>query len=270
MPRLGLGAILLASVVAVHGSAAQSNDAAEVEDFREPIVMDATIGYYFSTGKYGGSERTDISFVPLTVGARYDAWSLRLTVPWIRVDGVSDLTEDGSPPIVDGSVITGEGSGLGDVTLRGVYTIFPIRPWMPFVDLGARIKFPTADEDRGLGTGKFDYELQIEIARVFGRFTPFANVGYRFVGDPATFDLHNTWLASAGGVWRLRERINTGLFLYYQQSSSISAQDQLDLMPYIDWAITPIWSASSYVTAGLQTGSPDFGIGLQLTYRAQY
>ena len=261
---------MLIALVTVQSAAAQSDEVAEAEDFREPIVLDATIGYHFSTGKYGGSERTDISFVPLTVGARYDAWSVRLTIPWISVNGAPDVTEDGTPPIVDGSVITGEGSGLGDVTLRGVYTIFPLRPWMPFVDLGARIKFPTADADRGLGTGKFDYELQIEFARVFGRFTPFANAGYRFVGDPATFDLDNSWLASAGGVWRLTERVNTGLFLYFQQSSSVSAHDQLDLMPYLDWAITPIWAASTYVTAGLQTGSPDFGIGLQLTYRAQY
>ncbi len=258
-------AALLVLLVAVANPAAGGDGEHGAPWSRQPIEVDATLGYHYSTGKYGGSERTDIMFVPFTAGATYDSWTLRLTVPWISVEGGA-----GGVDPADGSVILGEGDGLGDIALVGVYTIFPARDWAPFVDIGGRIKFPTADENRGLGTGKFDYEINVEVSKVLGKLTPFAQVGYRFVGEPDTYSLDDAVLASLGSLYRIHPRSNAGVFLYFQQSSSVSADDQLDLMPYVDWRLTPHWSASAYATVGLLPGSPDFGIGIQLTYRRSY
>ncbi len=176
------------------------------------------------------------------------------------MSGIDGLVDTGQ------GVVTGNGNGLGDLTLDGMYTLDPLGTWMPYVDLTGRIKFPTADEDKGLGTGKFDYQLELGATYPLGRVTPFASVGYRFVGDPADFDLDNVWLASVGAMVRILGSLDAGMFVFYQESASASAGDQLDLMPYVDWRITDTWSASSYATAGLLDGSPDFGVGLQLTY----
>ncbi len=235
---------------------------ADEEEVGSALQLSGSLGYHYSTGKYGSSERTDISFVPLTLTARDVSWMARLTLPYINVSGLPAL--DGTA--VGDTVVTGTGSGIGDIVLEGVYTVTPLEDWMPYLDVGARVKFPTADDERGLGTGKFDYQLNLEVARVFGNVTPFASVGYRFVGDPASFDLRNVWLASVGTVLQVASGVNAGAFLFYQQSASTTSEDQLDIMPYIDWKPTTDWSISLYTTAGLQDGSPDFGTGVQLTY----
>jgi hypothetical protein len=108
------------------------------------------------------------------------------------------------------------------------------------------------------------------VMQPFGRFTPFASAGYRFVGESSQFDLRDVWLASAGATYRILESVDAGLFLFYQESASSAADDQLDLMPYATWRITDSWSTNAYVTAGLQDGSPDVGVGIGLTYGFAY
>ncbi len=258
-PRLASS--ILALAVLMTGAAPLWGDE---PDESPPFHLSATLGYHFSTGDYGGTGSTDISFVPLTLTARRDTVAVRLTVPYIDVSGLEEPGGIGDP------VITANGSGLGDVTLDGTYTIDPWRAWMPYLDLNGRIKFPTADENDGLGTGEFDYQIEIGATQQFGRVIPFASVGYRFVGQSSDFALDNVWLASLGAAVRVIDTVDAGLFAFYQESASDNAQDQLDLMPYASWRITKSWSASSYVTAGLQDGSPDFGVGLQLTYTAGF
>ncbi len=233
-------------------------------DEKPPIHLSAALGYHFSTGDYGGTGSTTISFVPLTLTARRDTVAVRLTVPYIEVSGLEGLVDAG------GAVVTANGSGLGDVTLDGTYTIDPWHAWMPYLDLNGRIKFPTADENDGLGTGEFDYQIEIGATQQFGLVTPFASVGYRIVGESADFALDNVWLASLGATVRVIDALDAGLFAFYQESASDTAGDQLDLMPYASWRITESWSASSYVSAGLQDGSPDFGVGVQIAYTAGF
>ncbi len=177
---------------------------------RWPINLQATLGYHYSTGKYGTSERTDMSYIPLTLRAAWRDWSLAATIPYIRIDGSAATVIEGE----NGPVLSGDADGLGDVLAGLSYLLFPPRDWLPFLELGTRIKFPTANEDEGLGTGEFDYARFAEVSRVFGRVTPFLSVGYRFLGEPSGFDLNDVWLASLGSVYTLSESVDAGLFLY--------------------------------------------------------
>lgn len=59
-------------------------------------------------------------------------------------------------------------------------------------------KLPTADEDKGLGTGETDYGAFVEVAYSFDRIKPFASLGYLWTGDARTIDYRNTWLYSLG------------------------------------------------------------------------
>ena len=256
--------------MAISISLCTANTAIAQEDVRSP-ELDASLGYHYSTGKYGGDERTDISFVPLVISGRWDSWSARLGVPYIHVNGIPELGNTGE------ALVSRSGSGLGDVTLNVSYTFTPWRAWMPFLDVSGRVKFPTADKDRGLGTGEFDYQSEIGISKTLGSLTPYASVGYRWVGSPVsvrddtntttTFDLNNVVLAEVGTTARVRDDLSLGLSLFYQESASASAHDQLDLMPFVTWRFAQRMSISTYSTFGLQDGSPDFGVGAQLKYR---
>lgn len=56
-------------------------------------------------------------------------------------------------------------SGIGDILLQGRYYILDEQGLLPTVALLARIKFPTADRDRGLGTGEFDEKFGIQLSK---------------------------------------------------------------------------------------------------------
>lgn len=223
------------------------------------LLLRATLGYHFSTGKYGESKSTEISYIPLTLRGDLDLWTLRVTVPYIRIDGPG--TEG-----IDGPVSGTGGEGLGDIIAGISYAIPPFTPWMPWLELGGKIKFPTADEDDGLGTGKFDYTIEAEVSRVIANFTPYWTVGYRFFGDPEGFDLRNVWLTAAGASYRLGDSLDAGIELYFREASSSGSDPLLEATPWVSWELTPHWSSSIYATAGILDGSPDVGTGLQVSY----
>jgi hypothetical protein len=72
------------------------------------------------------------------------------------------------------------------------------------------LKLPTGDEDRGLGSGEFDYDLRIRAQKSWAWFTAIGNVGYTFVTDPeiggVKQNTENVWLASLAQEWQVVER----------------------------------------------------------------
>jgi hypothetical protein len=228
-----------------------------------PMTFQVGLGYDFSSGKYGGSERTTIHYVPVTTKVERGSWTVHAVFPYLRIDGGEGVVEG-----PDGPVLVDEGvtDGLGDIVFRGAYTVYPWTEWMPWIDLIGRIKLPSADEDDGLGTGEFDYTVETELTQTFAAFTPFASVGYRFQGDPSGIDLRNVWLASVGGMYEITEDWTAGLFLDYRESTTAFSDEQLELVPFIGVDINDTWKASLYAVAGLADGSADGGFGVQVSY----
>jgi len=260
MPHTGRLFVALWVSVSLAGSAvALAQETAATPSWSCRTVLRATLGYHFSTGKYGESKNTEISYIPLTLRGDLDLWTLRVTLPYIRIDGPG--TEG-----VDGPVSGTGGEGLGDIVAGISYAIAPPAVWMPWLELGGKIKFPTASEDDGLGTGEFDYTIEAEASRIIAKFTPYLTVGYRFFGDPKGFNLRNVWLTAAGASYRLGDSLDAGLELYFREASSSSSDPLLELTPWVGWELTPHWSSSLYVTAGILDGSPDVGTGLQVSY----
>lgn len=216
------------------------------------------MGYHYSTGSYDGSGTTEIAYVPLILRGDIGRWSAMLTVPYLRISG---------PPVVTGDGVQttgGESDGLGDILARLSYTLLPVTDWMPFIDLIGRVKFPSASRSDGLGTGELDYGFEVELTQAMGSLTPFVTAGYRILGNPPGSSLHNVALASLGATYALIEEINVGLFTDYREAASADSGMRLELIPFASWRITPQWSADFYVSAGLASGSPDVGTGLQI------
>ena len=77
----------------------------------------------------------------------------------------------------DGGVTPGSGagtvsrrSGIGDVNLAATYSL-PVSDTTYF-DITGKVKLPTADEAKFLGTGTTDFTAQGELSQVFGNVTP--------------------------------------------------------------------------------------------------
>jgi hypothetical protein len=157
-------------------------------------------------------------------------------------------------------------SGLGDVVASASY-IFTDRGLAGF-GFGATglVKFGTADENKGLGTGKTDYALQGELWRRMGSFEPYLWVGYRWFGQPAGVTLRNVWYTAVGTDYLADSATTYGLSFFFRESTVSGGQGLRELTPYLSYAIDRNWKLRAYAVFGFSDASPDWGGGLFLSY----
>lgn len=228
-------------------------------------------GFDYSSGNYGQPTTTEIWYVPNTLNYNYDEWTLKLTIPYIRITGAGGVIGGGPDgPVVGAPTQTARTtqSGLGDLIFSGSYTWF--LEDLPTLELMGKIKIPTADENKGLGTGEADYTIQLDVFRSIGPVSPFATLGYRFTGDPSGIDLKDVLFASLGVGFKANNEWSGGIIGDYRQATTDFAEDSWEFVSYITWKAPSNFSVNLYGAVGFSTGSPDMGIGLQLAYQTEF
>ncbi|MDH3207670.1 MAG: transporter [Gemmatimonadota bacterium] len=229
-------------------------------------------GFDYRSGDYGSDfGKTNLLAVPVSLEYRFerlqfspgDRFRIRVTVPYLRVDGPFR----GEASATGG---TGVDEGVGDTYLRLSYFYFPPSPKWPFLGFGGRIKFPTADEDKNLGTGEFDYTLETMVSQKFrlGSYvlTPYATVGYKFVGEPKGEDRNNSWRAGTGFSFRIDRRWTVGARYSFRESSIPGRGPRHVVGPFVNVRITDYLSVLPYAVAGLSKESPDWAVGLEFRW----
>ncbi|HSF48272.1 MAG TPA: hypothetical protein VLA73_07915 [Burkholderiales bacterium] len=229
-----------------------------------------TTGIDYSTGDYGADEDTDILYVPFTGKYETERWFFRLTVPYLRITGPGAvvLGPDGNPIVVsaNGTARRETHDGVGDVIFGAAYNLLP-GTWRGVVlDIGAKVKFPTADEDKGLGTGETDYQLQADAYKTFGRWTAIGTFGYKWLGDPDDFTLKDVFFGSIGAGYKFSQQTSGGLIFDFREAS-VSGSDPLqELVAYVTHKLTGTTKLQGYAVAGLTESSPDWGLGATVTF----
>jgi hypothetical protein len=220
-------------------------------------------GIDYTSGDYGTGSTTEIVTIPTALKYYYGPWMLGLTIPIIQVDGNAGVVggADGTVIVKKGVTEKRQQEGLGDIVGSGGYTFFYDSKDMPLIDLIGKVKFPTAEDD--LGTGEFDFSLQTDITKAFGRFTPFGTLGYRFVGGSG---LNDIFFLSLGASYKLHEQWSAGLIFDYRQSTSDQTDDPAEFTPFATWTFHKDWSLLGYGLIGATDGSPDYGGGMQIAY----
>lgn len=227
------------------------------------------IGAEYTTGDYGGDESVDEFYVPVTATVDFARVALRLTVPFLSVRA-PELTTITGP---DGQPVVGEGpttteSGLGDVLAS--ITVFDVLSGGGgdyALDLTGKVKFGTADEDKGLGTGEQDYSLQGDLFRFFDRATLMGTLGYSFRGDPEGYDLDDTFYASVGASYLVTERSRVGAFFDFRDSSVAGSDTLQELSAWMSTRVGEHGNVQFYALAGFGDSSPDWGGGLSFNAR---
>ena len=199
--------------------------------------------------------------MPTSLKVEWDPIFLKVTVPFVFVDGDAVLI-DGQP--VGIPLFVGSRDGIGDVVIAAGYGYFPDGGIIPAVELSGRIKIGTADEEQGLGTGEEDYTIQLDLSKNVGRVTPFAAVGYRFIGDPPEVKFNNKIFASAGLSLSLGRRFSMGLAYDWAQSAVPGSPDIQEIAPFGSIKLTEHLAFDPYAVIGLSNSSPDWGLGTQL------
>jgi len=235
-------------------------------------VLKLTTGAEYTSGDYGGTQSVDEWYVPITARYFIDDFVFRLTVPLLSVTApegtITSSTGDGQviiPGTGERTTETGVGDIIAGVTLRDVLNTEATTGTA--LDLTAKAKIATADEDKGLGTGENDYTLQAELYKFINQFTVFGIVGHKFRGDPPGIDLNNTTLAIVGGNYRLTPSLRAGLDFYYQQASYSGLDDQKELSVFIGYKLNDSQYLRTYLLQGYGDNSPDWGVGVMVTFR---
>lgn len=149
--------------------------------------------------------KVDLSSYPVTVGLHTERLTLHATFPYEELNAQLPTYEVGGPVLhyqFGGQEINEEGPGDVVLTpsilaLRGSFS----RPW---IWAGLRIKAPTADRDKYLGTGELDYGPGIGVLQPCGtRLGILLTARYDVRGDPPDMDLQNTWGGTFGTVIRI-------------------------------------------------------------------
>jgi hypothetical protein len=250
MPLLGC-AIMLQGVTAV----AQDND---------PKFTLST-GIDFASGTYGGDVDIEDTYVPLTATVDYGRVAFRLTVPYLSVRAPEGtIFDSGGEPLPGSGALTTE-SGLGDVI--GSVTIYDIINNQQLglaMDLTGKVKFATADENKGLGTGESDYSVQADLYKFMDDFTLLGSLGYKYRGDPTGIDLDNVLMASVGGTYKFSPYVKGGLIFDYRESAIGGSDSIQELSVFVSRRLSEDWRLQVYALTGLTDSSPDWGGGFQI------
>lgn len=226
----------------------------------------------YETGDFGTGTRSSSVYVPFTLKRYWGDWNASLTLPYLSQTSNGQVTNVGGRPVKTGkgpgSTATTTHSGLGDAVLRGGYALMREDP-QPFdLSLVGKIKLPTADKDKGLGTGKFDEGLGLEFGkRIVPDWTLLADLYYTIIGSPAGTDLRNQLAVDAGFSHPLGKELT--LTVLFEGSNALVSGEPAprDLRGILDYKLGEQTSVFGGVLAGLSDGSPDAGFSLGGSYR---
>ncbi len=248
----------------------------------------------------GGDTITTTSFSITGEYDLSDAWTLSLTiVPWLRQDEtytdvvlvagrpVHHTDSSGLNPHHEGSHIQGRhghyqpsktttevttaveeqevirhgsATGMGDTTIDLSYRLMEEHGAVPEVSLHGGLKIPTADEDKGLGTGKVDYLLGVDVSRGIGPWTLEAGVTYNILGEPDEYELDN-YLSGYGEISNaLAENLELAVQLSGAQAASDESEGELALGLQLRYDMEELGEFSAGVEKGLADGSPDYSV----------
>ena len=224
------------------------------------------LSYSHLTGDYGEDEDTDIDYTALSVKRYYDIGDVTLTVPYLDISAEGVTFVGGQATPMTGA---GGGSGLGDIILKGRYYAVQQEGPLPFIDLVGAIKFPTADEDEGLGTGEVDFTWMVEIARRLKNkdWIALGEIGYTYVGDPSGYDADNRWLYSFGLAYEIDPDITLSGYIDGRTAIFSGNDNPLSILLISELKLATDLRFDTLLEFGLNDGAPDFGITLGLRKR---
>jgi hypothetical protein len=223
------------------------------------------LGADYSTGKYGGTQSTDVAYY--SAFGRYEVgrWTARLTLPWLRITGQGTVVGGDRPIVLDS---TGQASrisvsGMGDMVAGLTYTAYESSALV--LDVTGKVKLPTASEADGLGTGRTDYIAQTDAYYTMRPgLTAFAGLGFRHFGDPAGADFRDVFSGNSGLSWKALPKMTIGASFDYRQPVIANRDAMRELTPFLVWKFTDTTKVQLYAVKGYSKSSVDWGGGAVL------
>lgn len=267
--------------------------AAEVEGPAQAVPqwrVIATVNY--SSGSYGTDSRTNILYAPMTVRRVFRDGDVSLTIPFLSISGTGAVRMVGGVPTRTSSAIAGAvgalaavsrsgkgpgasplaaattDSGLGDMILRGRYYLIEESSVVPLVAVTGRVKLPTADADRGLGTGEFDEGAGVELIKTLGdRWLAYLDGGYNLIGDAPGTNFNNQWWYDVGVGYDVTESLHMSVFYEEYRALVNTVNNARDVLAVANYIVDDTVHLTGSLLVGLSNGAPNYGFGGGVRFR---
>ncbi len=223
---------------------------------------------YHGHGDFGFDVDTDITYLPLRYEYDVGNWGFQLLVPMLTVDGPGSVLINlgGVNRIFAGSERRQE-SGLGDIVGSLIYRTRRRSSSATFIDLRLDIKMATANEEKGLGSGETDVNLQVDLSQYVGQWLLFGSIGYSLRGESELYpDLRDGTFAQFGAAFPIQDTVSMGLLYDFREAVSSFTSDIHEVGPYVNWQLNDNWSLTGMTMAGLTRASVDYSALAQLRY----
>ncbi len=230
------------------------------------------IGPSYDQGDFGTRDTTRTFFLPVTLKYLGEWFDLGVTGAFVLVDTVGGVSLIEGAPTRTATAQAGRqtNAGIGDTLIKGrVFLVddpgaqSPLPALTPF----AKVKIPTADEDRNLGTGETDYGFGLEVDKQLGSFFLFGDASYTVIGSPPGQDFRNRPAASFGAGMKVAKSVTVSALVEWRRAIVRGEEDPVELEGILTYKVSPTISVSPNVLVWLTDGSPAFGVGVELSYR---
>ena len=239
------------------------------------------LAFDFASGDYGTGITSDTATTSLIVG-HYptDRLDIELTIPYLYQTG-SSTTSGGirfgvprgeevtmGPPQFGSDARETEDSrqGLGDLLLSVGYILLPESAATPQVRTTAFVKFPTADETEGLGTGEYDFGGGVTLAKWIDRVYLFGGATAVFPGEGAGLGLKDFQTYEAGAGRLIGEKLLPSVSLWGATAPSAESSSLLEARAKLSYQLSASTGLLGYLAAGLADNSPDYAAGGSLFF----
>ena len=154
--------------------------------------------------------------------------------------------------------------GPGDLNAYLKYRLLGEGEYYPALALKPWVKFPTADEDKGLGSGKTDLGLTAVMSKSFTGFNLHLNAGYTLIGAKDATDEMN--LALAGEYEVTKGLISVAEIRYNQNFNSDRKDDPANFLAGVQVAVGKA-QFDAGLAIGLNRAAPDYVLTAGVTIK---
>ena len=160
--------------------------------------------------------------------------------------------------------------GMGDIIVRGRYYALDERGWLPTIAVRAHFKAPTASDDDGLGTGRPDEGIGVEVSRTIGGgFMAMVDGGYTVIGKREDVEFNNRWWYSVGAAKSLANGV-ANLSVFFEEYRAIvpGYANARDVVTVLSLRSAQGWRVQLLGEFGLSDGAADLGfiVGASLRF----
>lgn len=200
----------------------------------------------FKTGDFGTTTRSELYYISPTIGYVSPQYDVSVTVPYLNIANKTN------------GATTSE-SGTGDVILRGGRMFVPEGDGGFSLDGALAVKLPTADKNKGLGTGETDYGAFLSVHQRFDKTKLSLMTGYIKVEEPPSVNYNDIYLYGVG-IARIIGR--TELYTSFEGRRAMvpGAKNPQEINVGFFHILNAVYAIKGSAFSGLNNGGPDFGL----------